>query len=698
MYRIGIDVGGTFTDVTLLNEESGYFTTYKLSSTPQDQSIAIMNGAKEVLELNKIEPSKVNYFGHGTTVATNMIIEKNGAKTALLTTKGFKDLLEIGRQTRPSIYNIFEDKPETLVPRSMCLEVMERTNSKGEILKEVDPEEAKKLLIQLKEAGVESLAVCFLFSFFNEKNEKVIEECIKEVWPEVYYSLSSDVLPEFREFERMSTTVINSYLGPKMEKYIDALKDRIKSIGIKVEPYITQSNGGVMSIESTIDSPIQTALSGPSAGVVGAIYIAKLAGFDNIITYDMGGTSTDVSLVTNGQAEYTTKRKIAGLPSGVPMIDVYAVGAGGGSIGYLDNAGALKVGPQSAGADPGPAAYGLGGENPVVTDANLVLGYLNPDYVLGGRLSLNRELSVQAIRKKIADPMGISVEEAAQGIIKVVNSNMARGIRVITVEKGQNPSDFALVAYGGAGPLHAVRLGQEMGIKNVIIPPTPGVLCALGLLTADIKRSYVKTILNDLDELNIDEFNRILENLLEQGNEWLDSEGVKPENRLFRNIAEMRYKGQNYELHVTVPVHGVTQSDIQEIKQKFFKEHEKNYGYYDPNNEIQIVNVRSEAIGLVEKPKLKKLEIELKDIRETIVSEREVYFEETGKIICPIYDRSKIGIINAVKGPCIIEQMDSTTVIPPNTIFDVDQYGNIIVDTEPYNATQREVLLNEVTN
>lgn len=698
MYRLGIDVGGTFTDVTLLNEESGYFTTYKLSSTPQDQSIAIMNGAKEVLELNKIEPSKVNYFGHGTTVATNMIIEKNGAKTALVTTKGFKDLLEIGRQTRPSIYNIFEDKPETLVARSMCLEVMERTNSKGEILKEVDPEEVKKLLIQLKEAGVESLAVCFLFSFFNEKNEKVIEECIKEVWPEVYYSLSSDVLPEFREFERMSTTVINSYLGPKMEMYIDALKDRIKSIGIKADPYITQSNGGVMSIESTVDSPIQTALSGPSAGVVGAIYIAKLAGFDNIITYDMGGTSTDVSLVANGQAEYTTKRKIAGLPSGVPMIDVYAVGAGGGSIGYLDNAGALKVGPQSAGADPGPAAYGLGGENPVVTDANLVLGYLNPNYVLGGRLSLNRELSVQAIRKKIADPMGISVDEAAQGIIKVVNSNMARGIRVITVEKGQNPSDFALVAYGGAGPLHAVSLGQEMGIKNVIIPPTPGVLCALGLLTADIKRSYVKTILNDLEELNVDEFNQILESLLEQGNEWLDSEEVKSEKRLFRNIAEMRYKGQNYELQVTVPVRGVTQSDKQEIKQKFFKEHEKNYGYYDPNNEVQIVNVRSEAIGLVEKPKLKKLEVELKDIKEALISEREVYFEETGKIICPVYDRSKFGIIKAVKGPCIIEQMDSTTVIPPNTIFDVDQFGNIIVETKPYHETQKEALLNEVTN
>lgn len=698
MYRIGIDVGGTFTDVILLNEKSGYFTTYKLSSTPHDQSIAIMNGAKEVLKSNKVAPSEINYFGHGTTVATNMIIEKNGAKTALLTTKGFKDLLEIGRQTRPSIYNIFEEKPETLIPRSMCLEVAERTNAKGEILKEVNPEEVKELLIQLKKENIEALAVCFLFSFFNGKNEKMIEECIKEVWPEVYFSLSSDILPEFREFERLSTTVINSYLGPKMKLYIEALKNRIKSVGIKVEPYITQSNGGVMSIESTIDSPIQTALSGPSAGVVGAIYTAKLAGFDNIITYDMGGTSTDVSLVTNGQAEYTTKREIAGLPSGIPMIDVYAVGAGGGSIGHLDNAGALKVGPQSAGAFPGPAAYGLGGENPVVTDANLALGYLNPDYVLGGRLALNKELSIQAIKKKISDPMGMSVDEAAQGIINVVNSNMARGIRVITVEKGYNPSDFALVAYGGAGPLHAVRLGQEMGINYVIIPPTPGVLSALGLLTADIKRGYVKTVLTDLGDLNLDEFNQDLDSLLVQGNEWLDAERVMPENRVFRNIAEMRFKGQNYELQIDIPTHGVNEGDIERIKQRFFKEHEKNYGYYDSNSEIQIVNVRSEAIGLVEKPRLRKLNTEMNDIKKALTSEREVYFEETGKVKCPVYSRNKIGIIKSVMGPCIIEQMDSTIVIPPNTVFDVDQYGNIMVNTKPNQNILQEAVYNETRN
>ena len=553
MYRIGIDVGGTFTDVTLLNSETGRYYTYKLSSTLQDQSLAIANGTKETLELYGVPVSEIEYFGHGTTVATNMIIERKGAKTALITTKGFRDLLEIGRQTRPSLYNIMEDKPETLVKRSLRKEISERVTAKGDILRDVDRDEVRAVLKELKEQGVESIAVCFLFSFLNSRNEKIVEECIKEVWPEAYYSVSSTILPEFREFERLSTTVINSYLGPRMKMYIHNLRQRIKEVGVTVEPYITQSNGGVMSISSTIQTPVQTALSGPSAGVMGAVYIAEAAGFKDIITYDMGGTSTDVSLVKDGIAEYTTKRKVCGLPSGVPMIDVHAVGAGGGSIAQIDNAGALKVGPESAGANPGPAAYGLGNENPVVTDANLVLGRINPHYVLGGRLKIDAELSKKAVKKKIADPMGIGTEEAALGIVKVVNSNMARAIRVITVEKGHNPSDFTLVAYGGAGPLHAVHLAQEMGIRTVLIPPAPGALCALGLLTADIKKSYVRTAIASYDEMTPEQINAVMSSLRDEGSAWLDSEKVPSERRKFHGIAEMRYVGQNYELQVEIP-------------------------------------------------------------------------------------------------------------------------------------------------
>lgn len=679
MYRIGIDVGGTFTDVTLLNSETGRYYTYKLSSTLQDQSLAIANGTKETLELYGVPVSEIEYFGHGTTVATNMIIERKGAKTALITTKGFRDLLEIGRQTRPSLYNIMEDKPETLVKRSLRKEISERVTAKGDILRDVDRDEVRAVLKELKEQGVESIAVCFLFSFLNSRNEKIVEDCIKEVWPEAYYSVSSTILPEFREFERLSTTVINSYLGPRMKMYIHNLRQRIKEVGVTVEPYITQSNGGVMSISSTIQTPVQTALSGPSAGVMGAVYIAEAAGFKDIITYDMGGTSTDVSLVKDGIAEYTTKRKVCGLPSGVPMIDVHAVGAGGGSIAQIDNAGALKVGPESAGANPGPAAYGLGNENPVVTDANLVLGRINPHYVLGGRLKIDAELSKKAVKAKIADPMGIGTEDAALGIVKVVNSNMARAIRVITVEKGHNPSDFTLVAYGGAGPLHAVHLAQEMGIRTVLIPPAPGALCALGLLTADIKKSYVRTAIASYDEMTPEQINAVMSSLRDEGSAWLDSEKVPSERRKFHGIAEMRYVGQNYELQVEIPTENITVSDIEKMKQDFFVAHEKNYGYYNPNAPVQFVNFRCEATGIVKKPNLAELETTLDDPSKAEIGRRVVHFEESGAVDCPVYDRAKFGRAERVNGPCIIEQMDSTTVVPPNTWFSIDKFGNLII-------------------
>lgn len=680
MYRIGIDVGGTFTDVTLLNSETGQYYVYKLSSTVHDQSEAITKGIKETLELYNVSVEKIEYFGHGTTVATNMIIERKGAKTALITTKGFRDLLEIGRQVRPSLYNIFEDKPEKLVERSLCTEINERIIANSKVHKHADKAEIIQLLEDLKAKEVESIAVCFLFSFLNPTHEQLVEECIKEIWPEVYYSCSYSILPEFREYERLSTTVINSYLGPRMKLYIDNLQRRIKEVGVKVDPFITQSNGGVMSINSTIQTPVKTALSGPSAGVIGAIYVARSAGFDNIITYDMGGTSTDVSMVCNGIAEYTTKRKVCGLPSGIPMIDVNAVGAGGGSIAYIDNAGALKVGPESAGANPGPAAYGLGNDKPVVTDANLVLGRINPQYVLGGRLKIEAELSKTAVVKKIAEPMGIDLLQAAQGIIRVANSNMARAIRVITVEKGYNPSDFTMVAYGGAGPLHAAYLAREIGIRTVLIPPTPGTLCALGLLTADIKNSYVRTVLTPYDDITPEMLDSFISPLMEQGNEWLAAENVASENRLFHIIAEMRYVGQNYELQVDIPSRSLTEEDIKNMKTDFFKAHEMNYGYYNPNAPVQLVNIRCEAVGMVKKPELAELKNTMEDPGVALINTREVYFEETGKVICPVYDRAKFGRSERVNGPCIVEQMDCTTVIPPNSWFRVDMHGNLIVN------------------
>ena len=679
MYRIGIDVGGTFTDVTLLDAETGKYYNYKLSSTPQDQSVAIANGAREAMKLHAVDSSEINYFGHGTTVATNMIIERKGAKTALLTTKGFGDILEIARQVRPSLYDINADKPEPLIRRSLRKEITERICADGSVYHDIDRKEIIKTLEDLKSEGVQSLAVCFLFSYLNDRHERIVEECIKEVWPEVYYSVSSSILPEFREFERLSTTVINSYLGPKMKQYIDNLRTRVQKEGISVEPYITQSNGGVMSISSTIQTPVQTALSGPSAGVVGAIYTCSAAGFRNLITYDMGGTSTDVSLVLDGTPEYTTKRKICGLPSGIPMIDVHAVGAGGGSIAHIDTGGALKVGPESAGADPGPACYDLGGKLPVVTDANLALGRLNAGYILGGRMKLHKDKAEEAIRKAVAEPLNMTVQQAAMGIINVVNSNMARAIRVITVERGYNPSDFTLVAYGGAGPLHAVQLAKEMSIRKVIIPPSPGTLCSLGLLTADIRKSHVRTQICDYEAISAEKINEIFAPLIEEGDRWLQNENVPADKRAFRNVIEMRYVGQNYELQVEVPGRKITDGEYLEIRDKFFKEHEKNYGYFNPSAPIQLINFRSEAVGVVTKPELSKIEVKMTSAKEAVLAERTVYFEEAGEVVCPVYDRSKLGRIERVEGPCIIEQMDSTSVIPPGTWFKVDDYGNIIV-------------------
>ena len=683
MYRIGIDVGGTFTDVTLLNSETGKYYTYKLSSTLQDQSIAIANGAKETLELYGVPVSEIEYFGHGTTVATNMIIERKGAKTALITTKGFRDLLEIGRQTRPSLYNTQEDKPETLVRRSLRTEIDERVTADGTILRAARREEIIPLLKKLKAEGVESVAVCFLFSFLNSANEKEVEECIREVWPEVYYSVSSTILPEFREFERLSTTVINSYLGPRMKMYINNLKQRVKDIGVTVEPYITQSNGGVMSISSTVQTPVQTALSGPSAGVMGAIYVAGAAGYENIITYDMGGTSTDVSLVNRGIAEYTTKRKVCGLPSGVPMIDVHAVGAGGGSIAYIDNAGALKVGPKSAGATPGPACYMRGGENPCVTDANIVLGKLNQKKILGGRMDVDIELARKAIKEKICDKSDLSPEQAANGIVTVVNSNMVRAIRSVSVEKGYDVREFSLMAFGGAGPLHACEVAKELGMREVLIPPHPGTLCSLGLLLADTKFDLSRTKVVTGEAASIDTVNEQFANMVAQGTELLDKEGVPNDRRVFQFSIDMRYQRQNFEINIAVPGGVLTEEMLEKALADFHAEHKRSYGYCKPEATVQFVSYRVSAIGIIDKPDLKPAELHPEAPIPAPIEVRKVLFQgKTEYVDAPVYKRDEFVPGQTIPGPCICEQMDTTLVVPEGWTIHVDGYHNLKIKDE----------------
>lgn len=677
-YMIGVDVGGTFTDISLLNVEKKELNILKVRSTVDDPSLAIVEGIDEILKTNNVDYSQVTYLAHGTTVATNTLIERTGAKTALITTKGFKDLLEIGDQTRPGLYNYFIQKPEMLIPSGWNHEVSERLLYNGDIYSPLEEKEVGNIVKVLKEKGAESVAVCTLFSYLNPIHEKKIVEIIKELYPDIYVSASHNLVPEFREYPRMSTTVLNAYLGPIMKSYVNNFNNSIKDMGIKVEPYVTQSNGSIISISETIDSPIRTAVSGPSAGVIAANHVAQLCGVKNIITFDMGGTSADVSLIENGEFVLSTDRKINGFPVKTPMIDIDTIGAGGGSIAWLDGGGALKVGPQSAGAKPGPAAYNKGGEKPTVTDANVVLGRLNPEYILGGRMEIRADLAEKSIKEHLSSLTDMNSVEAAAGIIAVVNSNMVRAIRVISVERGYDPREFALVSFGGAGSLHACAVAKELGIKEIIIPFSPGIFCSIGLLVADIKYDYVKSKIMLAEKNNIKEINEIFSKMISQGKKMLDKEGIFEENREYILTIDARYKRQNYELQLTIPEKKLDEEILNDIKGQFHKEHMKNYGYFDENQPIELINYRVNAIGKTPKPDMPKYPI--KDSLNPPIpnANRQVYFDENkGFVECPIYTRDDLDAGHEIFGPAVVEQMDTTILINPGWNANVDEYLNI---------------------
>ena len=552
---IGVDVGGTFTDFSTFDTETGRLKHFKHSSTPEDPSKAIVSGILHVLEEDVIGPEQVSYLAHGTTVATNALIEKKGARLGLITTKGFKDLMEIGWQKRPSLYDLSKQKPESLIPDGMKCEVEERILYDGTVKTALNEDSVREAVRYLKDMKAETIAVCTLFSFLNPVHEDRIKEIIREEYPEVYVSVSHELVPEFREYSRMSTTVLNAYLGPVMEKYVHNFERSILDAGITVAPYVTQSNGSVISIAETIDCPIKTAVSGPSAGVIGAACIGKQCGIDKIITFDMGGTSIDVSLIENGKASLSNERLVEGYPARIPMIDIVTVGAGGGSIARIDAGGALKVGPDSAGATPGPACYMRGGTNPCVTDANIVLGKLNREKILGGRMDVDAGLAEKAIKENICDKSELTLDQAAAGIISVVNSNMTRAIRVVSVERGYDAREFTLMAFGGAGPLHACEVARDMGITSVLLPPSPGTLCSLGLLMADTKFDISRSNVMIAEEENLNRVQDIFDTLTREGNELLSREGVKEKDRSFTYLIECRYERQNYEIGIEVSGH-----------------------------------------------------------------------------------------------------------------------------------------------
>jgi N-methylhydantoinase A len=676
-YRLGVDVGGTFTDLVLFDEETQELWVHKTPTTLQDQAEGVSEGLSALLRRQEAAPEDLVYLAQGSTVAINAMLEGRTAPVGIITTEGFRDLLELRRQRRPSLYDLFFQMPQPLVPRHLRLAVPERVNSSGDVLVPLDEGKARQALQRLAQAGVSSVAVCFLFSFLNPRHELKVEELAKEVLPSGSIWLSHRVLPEFREFERLSTTVCNAALGPTMEKYLGNLGGRIAKMGCGRPPYIMQSNGGVMSLRGALERPANTLFSGPSAGVVGGLGVARLAGTENAITLDMGGTSTDVCLVRQGVVSMVQEKEIAGTPVRTPMVDVNSVGAGGGSIAGIDAGGRLKVGPQSAGAHPGPAAYGQGGELPTVTDANLVLGRLSPRGLLAGRMPLYPQLALEAVDRHVAQPLGLSPAEAAWGIIQIVNTNTVLAIRAVSVQRGHDPREFTLVAFGGAGPLHAPAVARLLGISRVVVPPAPGILCAQGLLATDMRTDYVQTLVAPLLRADLRQVNRLLSVLEGRANAWLDAEAIGPEDRKVELSADLRYVGQNYELSVAAPAAPWRTGGVKDLAERFHQEHNRAYGYRADQATVQLVNLRVTALATM--PKLKPRSAGNGAPAEIAPFEHRDVWWGDGFVSTPVYLRSGLPAGSTVPGPAVVEQMDSTILIAPKEQGQVDEYGNLIL-------------------
>jgi N-methylhydantoinase A len=684
-WRVGVDSGGTFTDVCLFDEDSPRVEVWKVSSTPDDPSRGIAQAVDEGMqrvasEAGERPAAPITYFGHGTTVATNALIQHKGVRTGLVTTQGFRDLLEIGRQKRPDLYDLFVDKPLTLVSRDLRLEAPERVLHTGEIETPLDEQAVRAAGRKFRQEGVGAIAICFLYSFVRSEHEMRAKRILQDECPDVFICASHEIAPEFREFERLSTAVVNAYLGPVMRGYISRLAPRLEALGMTATPHMTQSNGGVIGFEAAAAMPVRTVLSGPSTGVVGAQAVGRAAGLNDIITFDMGGTSTDVALLKGGQPRLASEAVVHGYPLKAPMIDIHTVGAGGGSIAHVDSGGLLKVGPRSAGADPGPVCYGRGNTEPTVTDANIVLQTLNPTHLLGGRMPVRQDLAGEAIGC-LAERLGLGLMETAQGILSVVTANMARAIRVISVQRGHDPRDYALMAFGGAGPLHAARLARELEMQRVLVPRNPGILCAMGLLLTDLRADFASTRLMTLEAGVAPEIERAFADLQRRAEDWFTHEAIPASDRRVVQTVDMRYAGQNYELAVPLPDGAIGRATLDKLAAAFAEAHQRMYGFVAEQEPVQFVTFRVEAIGLVRKARLKEHPLAGEDASEGVRGQRDVWLAEAGALVqCPIYDRDWLRPGNRFAGPAIVEQMDTTTVVLPGMTARVDPYLNLVLE------------------
>lgn len=662
--RIGVDVGGTFTDLCMFDDRSRSLHIAKVPSIPSSPDTGVIDGVQRLLSETQCRPQDVEFFVHGTTIATNAIIEYKGAKVGLLVTEGFRDVLQIVRQDRPKLYDYFAQHATPLVPRRHTYEVRERMLFDGQVKTELDEVRARKLLRQIKKSGdVEILAVCLLHSYANPVHELRIRELINQELPGMKVSLSCEILPEIKEYERAITTVVNAYVQPTVSTYLSQLRRRLADAKIASDLYIMQSSGGVMTAATAVEKSVHTVLSGPAAGALAAMWMGRKSGFENLISIDMGGTSADVSLMSAGKLAYAKESTVAGHVIKVPTIDINSVGAGGGSIAWVDSGGALQVGPASAGAHPGPACYGRGGSHATVTDANIVLGRLNADYFLGGEMKIDVEAARRAIHDHVARPLKLTLEQSAEGIIRVVNATMVRGIRRVSVERGYDPRQFTLYAFGGGGPVHAAMLASELNIPSVLIPAGAGVGSAMGCIVADFRHDYTQTRIAKLTDLPLQQLQKLFKHLERKALAQMKREGLPSDRTVLLRSLDMRYAGQGYELEVPVPSGVITGETALNVESSFRASYRKAYGY-EPDDPTEVVTFRVVAVGNLPPLELPAQRSAGTDADQACKGARSVYFDghfqET-----KVYDGHKVQPGNSLQGPAIIELRESTTVVLP---------------------------------
>ncbi|MDR1801871.1 MAG: hydantoinase/oxoprolinase family protein [Lachnospiraceae bacterium] len=686
-YRIGVDIGGTFTDCVVISED-GAIHTFKELSTPEDQSIGLYNVIKKAAEFFDMGLSDfldgADLFAHGTTVATNTLLTGTGAKTGLILTKGFRDTLEMRRAHKDNIWDLFLYTPAPLVPRYLRRGVTERLDYQGKEVTALDEDEVVEICNDFKKEGVTAVAICTLFSYLNSDHEKRIRDIVAREMPDVFVSYSSEVLPQIREYERQSTTVSNAYVGPKLTVYLKNLEEKLKNDGLKKAFYVVASNGGMMTADTAIRHASATLLSGPAAGATGAVFFAGLTGMRNLILMDMGGTSFDVSLINDGEISLSTEGEIAGYRVAKPMIDIHTIGAGGGSVAWIDKWGMLNVGPESAYSYPGPVCYDRGGEKPAVTDANLLLGYLNKDFFLGGEMKINYDKCYAMMKEKIADKLGMSVEKAASGIFRIVNQNMADATKVVSVQKGYDPREFALVSAGGACSIHACKIAEEVGARVVVVPMAASVFCALGMLESDIRLDNVRSFGGVIPGLDLTAFNDVIADTEKTAMAELLDEGVLQEDVSLERYLDIRYVGQHHEVTVPMPCNcQITEEHLEEIAQTFHKAHERLYSYCTPETPIEIINLRVTGVGHVKKTTLEKQGSGEGSVADAIKNERELYFEEYEdwrKV--PVYDRGKLYPSHVIEGPAVIEERITTIIVHPNWNARIDEFGNVVMEVK----------------